>query len=243
MFCLETKGKVSYDGTTDHDIKAFLTVEYLQIKYREYNSRFFNNELPTIRIEIKPLNEIDSGENGEPYGITHWVMFNKKSGVHITKRTPAKDFKVGDIVMEPLYIRIAKVPWADRFQMENCLVHEMCHLFAVQSQLDNDWILCLYDRVFDKTGHGPAFQMVANSCINNKYSEIPEGFKVLPNITGDELEKANNTIKEFIERYYHVVCCLERHIRVPLETRRFLEQKGYHIVENSIVRRKRRCQH
>ncbi len=186
MIIFETKGNDDYDGTRDRDIKSFLTVDYLKSKYSEYNIRFFNGELKPITIKIMSFSEMDNA-----YGRMNWLLVNNKTGLEVLKTEKLSQYKVGDVKLTPNYISIANVKWGSRFQMENCLVHEMCHLYSVQSLLDFDLRNYIDDSIFDEScgngGHGIAFQMIANSCVNNNNDAKKEGFKVCSKATGDEL--------------------------------------------------------
>ncbi len=186
MIIFETKGNEDYDGTKDRNIESFLTVDYLKTKYSEYNLRFFHGELNPITIKIMPFSKMNNA-----YGQMNWLLRDNRTGLEVLKTEILSQYEIGDVSLIPNYISIANVKWGSRFQMENCLVHEMCHLYSVQSLLNFDLRNYIDDSSFDESGgnggHGIAFQMTANSCVNNNNDAKKEGFEVCPKATGDEL--------------------------------------------------------
>ena len=96
----------AYNGREDTDQSKWYTPGFLNRKYREFNARFFNNDLPD-NLPVK----VASSRGGKTAGGCHFMMNTRTSEI------------------TPVEIRILNKKFANRYILENVLLHEMCHVY------------------------------------------------------------------------------------------------------------------
>ncbi len=144
----------SYGGRTDTDQSKWFTQSFLNKKYDEYNRRFFNNSLPDIPVKT----------GRKSHGGT--IGYCKLRGNRFTNS------------VWPNEIIISNKDYKNRFNMEDTLVHEMCHVYQIAILCDGKFDVYTADckRGSGSSGHGPLFFKAADM-VNNSPDNI-EGFKV-----------------------------------------------------------------
>lgn len=217
MLYFETKGNDTYDGTVDWNRTHWFNVSFLTKRYVEYNKRFFGNLLPeTIPIVIQETNK-------SALASTNLDLLDTRTN-KIVSNTPQKEWneKFHKVIVSEIVFKI--VDWDTRFQLENALIHEMCHVWQVYCGIQqNPYNYMLETEDPNKKGHGKCYSEIAKKI--NKHSSNFEGFVVLNSRTGDEL---SNTLQS-------VEYSLKHHLRIPLKIRRYIERNGYYIVERRLI--------
>lgn len=152
----QSKQDEEYDGLSDTDSSSWFNVSFLKKKFAEYNRRFFGNRL---------INET-------PIVINSRSVHGGKLGCCILSKHPM----MNDVLVER--IEIANKCFANRFCLEDTLIHEMCHVYQIHVLCH-----CRLDELSadDKTstggpGHGKKFSEAANM-INNS-PENKEKFNI-----------------------------------------------------------------
>jgi hypothetical protein len=148
------KDPEQYDGLTDTNQPMWFKPYYLKQKYGEYNRRFFNGALPALPIHL------GSATKGKTIG-------------------SCKSFcnAVADTIT-PIEIILNNKNYANRYNMENVLIHEMCHAYQMLVLCEGKLSRFLKDskQGSGSSGHGPLFFKAADM-VNNS-SDNTEGFKI-----------------------------------------------------------------
>ena len=143
-----------YDGLTDTNQPMWFKPFYLKQKYGEYNRRFFNGALPALPIRL------GSATKGKTIG-------SCKSLCNEVEDT-----------ITPIEIILNNKNYSTRYNLENILIHEMCHAYQMLILCEGKLSRFLKDskQGSGSSGHGPLFFKAADM-VNNS-SDNTEGFKV-----------------------------------------------------------------
>ena len=155
----------TYNGKEDVDQSKWFTESFLNKKYKEFNSRFFNNDLPS-NLPVKIVNS----RGGKKAGECRLLMNPRTSEI------------------TPVEIRVMSKNFANRSVLENVLLHEMCHAYQAMFLCNGDLSVWKEDsrKGSGSSGHGPLFFKAAdkvNKSLNNK-----EGYLVTQYASTDEIE-------------------------------------------------------
>lgn len=176
-----------YDGSLDHDTSRWLNDAYLSTCFDEFNTRFFQGVLkkPVLHCCSKTEEDFEDG-----LGVTVYDFVDCFG-------TPCDEVDLNSIRQGDVfrYVRGVflrnDVKWSSRFQFENALIHEMCHVYQNDIVLKRDLYAIIKDsetslRWNQKDRfHGDAFLGIAKKVSNHPENE--EWFEVTPYVLGDEI--------------------------------------------------------
>lgn len=157
----------------------------MKSKYDEYNRRFFGNQL-SQKIPIELEDTVKAGKKSGAYDFKPYYANHPDIPF---PDMPHSFVEVGDAIIKPIRIWISKRKWKSRFQIENVLIHEMCHVYQIHRLLNSDWRSFLDDSkpnpYVNYEGHGEKFFDAADFCIHNSTDNF-EGFEVTQFASADE---------------------------------------------------------
>lgn len=239
----EMNGNLSYKGTTDYKRHEWFNVTFIKRCYSQFNSRFFNNLLPSD-IDFYIVNLADYGKPtalaSTGLEFVDVTLFNNASDTTSNLKLTQK-YRV-DVTS----ICFNNLKWKSRFYLENALLHEMCHVHQIYVVLEQDKRKYENDLLTDplKTGHGVAF--IKSAYRINLDPNNNEGYFVSPYKFGDELCKeqrvssyarlwqANLILNEIFQ-------CIETHKPLLPRQKRFLAKYDHRVDEHwNLVKIKKR---
>ena len=145
----------TYDGLSDTDQNSWYNTTFFKKRYDEYNKRFFNNQLPSD-LPVKK-GRVSRGNN-----IAYCSLTGNKRNKTIY----------------PTQIILSNKDYGNRANLENTLIHEMCHVYQVNELCKNNLDTWESDskKGSGSSGHGPLFFQAAD-LVNNS-PDNKEGFKI-----------------------------------------------------------------
>lgn len=174
--------------TKDTDMSLWFNEDFLNKKFDEFNHRFFKNRLPKIPVKIKGVSKNKQGSCNSKVSKQQLDKLYKVAEEEIKNKNIRSKYIAQDIVNQLIKemkieqhvdsINITDGKWADRFYIENTLLHEMCHAYQQEVLCEGLLYLINADNQTSKGtfGHGVKFfeaaDLVNNSPINS------EGFNV-----------------------------------------------------------------
>ncbi len=193
MLIIEALGNPEYVGTTITDTSSFQTSQFLRDKYVEYNRRFFQGRLPVIPVEL-----LEASRAGSRSAAFEQVPYYCGTTTPFPMNKPQSFIRIGEAELRPIKIWISKRRWKSRFQIENVLIHEMCHVCQTQVLLGKDLRSYLDDSIpepgVNYGGHGAMFFEAADKFIHESPDNF-EGFEVTQFASSDEYYKECRRIR------------------------------------------------
>lgn len=221
----ETQGNSDYDGSHDHHREVWLTDEFLKGRYAEYNRRFFDGRLPQ-KVAVLVW---EGQRNVSALGLT-WTDFYDFIDKRFLEGDEIDSCDETSVEVQVPRILIRKVLWASRYQLENALVHEMCHVYQIYTVLKQNPRVYLAEHKLYKA-HGASFSEAAMKVNLSKDNHNNEQFFVSSGAFKDAIEEGR--------RFHHILGLihnrLERHLRISTQMRYTLASYGCYVENRQVT--------
>ena len=149
--------------------------------YNGFNEKYFDSKLPEI-----PSFFITDTEDSW-YARTYTVLVDTHDHNKNVSSLPAYEWCDYYKVIVPCIV-FKVFTWRDRFQLENALIHEMCHVWQIYEGIKQNPHELMIELMYE-TGHGRKFKEIADKITSQ--SKDCEGFVVISKSSGDEGEPSN----------------------------------------------------
>lgn len=173
---LETLGNPYYNGVGDTNRGLWFNESTLRGTYSYFNNKYFSSSLPNLSFFLI-INTTDSW-----YARTYTDLVDTQNNNQSVSNVPYCEWcESYRVVVTGIVFR--NFNWRDRFQLENALIHEMCHVWQVYNGIDQNPYKLMVELMCDN-GHGGKFKEIAE--IITSLSKDDEGFVVTCKSSGDE---------------------------------------------------------
>lgn len=174
----ETFGNCDYDGSRDYDINKWGNISFLEQRYTQYNKTYFESGLPSYI----PISFGLEGKRALTSVIPHLQDSESKE---ILDDLPENLWNKDIHKMVATEIIFRKIHWGSRFQLENILIHELCHVWQIYKGIEQNPFDYMIEILHDR-GHGPKFKFIGS--IVTEMSKFNEGFVVQTHVSSSRDE-------------------------------------------------------